>query len=442
MWKPERRQLLEGISKFIIQGNSPIVIVFGVRLTEIKKSKKVFVYESAIIFVEKVLRECMQPDVLFQDGDSVYVCVYKDALAENVLGLITRVQTIFEHDSILDDSDFIEPIFSVAGVYDVCCSSAEEAFRKAYCAFVYGRDQSPIEKIVVYSETEHRFLFDGRYSSGSFKSALQAGNITFFCMPIINSKNGKISSFEVLSRMTTGDENKIVLPGSYLGSMEPEILMLHDLHIIEKAVAFLARVQEKFPLMKMNVNFSPRYLRNGGQAFITGMSDAIVGAFSKTSSSLENVVLEIIEESPISEQGWLLLESLKARGVRIHLDDFGSQFASLKRLSQFEFDGLKIDRHFLVEARQRSEAVSIFTFLSQCGKNLGIPVTVEGVEYPDDLMRVFSHECEFVQGYLFGMPLSPDDFFSYLVACGGEIDLQSLVNLDTLSYDSLQSVDS
>lgn len=440
MWKPRRSDYIEWLSQFIIQEKKDFVlVVLGVRLTQLKTHSYINAYPDAMGFVARTIRDCFEIDELLQDGDSVYVFAV-DAQRENdVLDDLDRLQAVFENGySVSSPQEILEPIFSVVGLsvldharVDTDGRQAVElAFRRAYCAYFYGRDQVPIQKQVIFDVDVHGFMVNGKYSSGAFKAALQAGAFTFCCMPIVCLKTGKIVSFEVLSRMKDQD-NVFVMPSAYLGDMEPEILLQHDCAITAAAAHFLYRLRQDFPGINMNVNFSPRYLGNGGQSFIVQMPSIISRLFTDNDVSLDGIRFEIVEDGKISEQGWVVLSDLRQRGAKIILDDFGEAYASMARMEQFTFDGAKIDRSFLVRARRGPRSTILFSHLVRTGKIFDIPVVAEGVETSDDLDFAIQQGCDYAQGFLFGAPASPDVFEAYLHQNGGFVDLESLLEVRT-----------
>jgi EAL domain-containing protein (putative c-di-GMP-specific phosphodiesterase class I) len=90
---------------------------------------------------------------------------------------------------------------------------------------------------------------------------------------------------------------------------------------------------------------------------------------------------------------------LRARGVRIVLDDFGTGFSSLSYLLRFPFDKIKIDRSFVADLAQEGSARVLVRSLIQIGRGLGVDVTAEGVETRQQLELMRAEGCTEVQGF-------------------------------------------
>jgi EAL domain-containing protein (putative c-di-GMP-specific phosphodiesterase class I) len=100
-----------------------------------------------------------------------------------------------------------------------------------------------------------------------------------------------------------------------------------------------------------------------------------------------------------------ILTALKALGVRIAMDDFGTRYSSLSYLRKFPFDKIKIDRSFISDVEEGdSEAETIVQAIIGMGRSLRLDVTAEGVETAQQLAMLKALGCTFVQGYLLGRP--------------------------------------
>lgn len=116
--------------------------------------------------------------------------------------------------------------------------------------------------------------------------------------------------------------------------------------------------------------------------------------------------LEITESALFADGQRALdvLRRLKALGVRIAMDDFGTGFSSLSTLQSFPFDKIKIDKSFVENIHRHERATAIVRAVLGLGRSLDIPVTAEGVETPEQLDFLRSEACAEVQGYAIGRP--------------------------------------
>jgi EAL domain-containing protein (putative c-di-GMP-specific phosphodiesterase class I) len=98
------------------------------------------------------------------------------------------------------------------------------------------------------------------------------------------------------------------------------------------------------------------------------------------------------------------LTALKAQGVRIAVDDFGSGYSSLSCLQRFPFDALKIDRTLIAQLGGSADAAAVVQAVVTLGRGLGLRTTAEGVERADQLAFLETAACDDVQGYFCGPP--------------------------------------
>ena len=100
-----------------------------------------------------------------------------------------------------------------------------------------------------------------------------------------------------------------------------------------------------------------------------------------------------------------LLRRLKALGVRISMDDFGSGYSSLSYLQAFPFDKIKVDRAFVINLGRNPQSAAIISAVIDLGHGLGMSLVAEGVETLEQLAFLADEGCDAVQGYLIGKPL-------------------------------------
>ncbi len=116
----------------------------------------------------------------------------------------------------------------------------------------------------------------------------------------------------------------------------------------------------------------------------------------------------------------LLLRDLKAVGIGISLDDFGSGYSSLSYLTRFPLDVLKMDRCFVREIHQDHSAAGISAAVIQMAHSLGLRVVAEGVDEQEQSTLLMEQGCDEVQGFLYSQALSAEEFASWLVRKDGD----------------------
>jgi EAL domain-containing protein (putative c-di-GMP-specific phosphodiesterase class I)/GGDEF domain-containing protein len=122
--------------------------------------------------------------------------------------------------------------------------------------------------------------------------------------------------------------------------------------------------------------------------------------------------LELTETAAMvdAERTSALFSQLRAMGVSMAIDDFGSGYSSLSYLKNLPFDKLKIDREFVTDVDRHANSRAICSALLELGRGLNLLVLAEGVETDAEVDTLRDLGCDVFQGYHFSKPLSADAF--------------------------------
>jgi len=154
----------------------------------------------------------------------------------------------------------------------------------------------------------------------------------------------------------------------------------------------------------VSVNLSPVQVRD--RAFI----DLVSLVLKETGFEPSRLILEMTEtvliENP--DETRARLEELRALGVRLALDDFGSGYSSLSYLQKLPFDKLKVDRSFVTALDQSANGGVIIQAIVALSRALGMGVVIEGVETEEQRVLLRLAGCNEMQGYLFAKPTTRD----------------------------------
>ena len=104
-----------------------------------------------------------------------------------------------------------------------------------------------------------------------------------------------------------------------------------------------------------------------------------------------------------------VLHRLKTLGVRLSMDDFGTGTSSLTSLHKFPVDVLKIDRAFVTQMESDRSYAAVVQAIVTLARNLGMSVTVEGIETPAQMVQIQALECDHAQGFLFAPAMGSDE---------------------------------
>ncbi len=153
--------------------------------------------------------------------------------------------------------------------------------------------------------------------------------------------------------------------------------------------------------IRVGVNLSPSQFQSGD------LANAVAEILKTTGLTPSLLELEVTEDILLLDEERVLdtFRRIRATGVRIVFDDFGTGYASLSYLKKFPLDGLKIDRSFVLELLAGAGDAAIVGSTIGLSRQLGLSVIAEGIENRATADLLLCMGCEEGQGYFFGRPV-------------------------------------
>jgi EAL domain-containing protein (putative c-di-GMP-specific phosphodiesterase class I) len=243
---------------------------------------------------------------------------------------------------------------------------------------------------------------DRRVLHQDLSLAIKNGELSLHYQPQAMSRHSvaasEIIGFEALARWLHPVRG-FVPPSDFIPLAEESGLIVE---MGEWILREACREAASWPLpLQIAVNLSPAQFMHGD---VVSLVHSIL---LETGLSPGRLELEITEGVLIEDfdRGLALLRRLKALGVRISMDDFGSGYSSLSYLQAFPFDKIKIDRSFVASIGCNEQANAIIRAVIGLCHCLDIPVIAEGVETAAQRDFLLHENCNEIQGFLIGRPL-------------------------------------
>lgn len=261
----------------------------------------------------------------------------------------------------------------------------------------------------------------GHALSHRLRDALSAGEFTLVYQPVARADDGTIVAVEALARLATPGLQDLG-PDAFLpqlfrlgfASTITELTLQTALADLETLAGLL-----NAPDLSLAINMSPPQLRYG-LALVSQIESALVDA----SVDPGRLTLEIVEELAVPQRSLVAgpLAAVRSLGVKLALDDFGTNRSSLDHLMDLEVDQIKIDQRFVTGAMTNRRARVATESLVGISATLDLDVVAEGVE-SNDLVRWLAGLGDvYVQGWAVARPISLRD--------GEIIDHQSPAEVD------------
>ena len=244
--------------------------------------------------------------------------------------------------------------------------------------------------------------------------ALERGEMSLVYQPIVQLTSGRIVGAEALLRWTH-PERGAISPARFIPIAETSgtILELGQWALDQacNTAALWPDGHDGYPL-GISVNVSWRQLLH--PALLVQVRDAL----TQSGLAADRLTLEITESVLMRDTRAALgvLHALKEIGVRLAVDDFGTEYSSLRYLQQFPIDILKIDKSFVDHVAGGAQGAAVARMIVALGQTLGMRMVAEGVEHFAQSERLLGMGCEYAQGYLFAHPLSGAELQSRLAA--------------------------
>jgi EAL domain-containing protein (putative c-di-GMP-specific phosphodiesterase class I) len=242
------------------------------------------------------------------------------------------------------------------------------------------------------------------------RHAFLNGQFVLFYQPQVDLANGHVTSAEALIRWQHPVRG-LLPPAAFLDALEAGSLASEvGSWVLDTACTQAARWRRQHPDFGISVNLSAAQLQHGN------LPDIVAAALRRHGLPAQALELEITENIILNHQEDILaqLRAIRATGVRLSFDDFGTGFASLNLLSSFPISAIKIDKGFtrLIQTSTRDQVV--VAGLIDIAAGLGLEVIAEGIEDEETMRFLQQHQCHKGQGYYFGRPCPPAEFAKLL----------------------------
>ncbi|HHV67252.1 putative bifunctional diguanylate cyclase/phosphodiesterase [Brucella intermedia] len=229
--------------------------------------------------------------------------------------------------------------------------------------------------------------------------AINHGEIKVVYQPIVSAQSLRVVACEALARWEH-PELGFVPPAEFIPLAE-EMGIITDItrFMLEQACADCLSWGDR---IGVSVNLSAIDLKSND------IARDIANALQKSGLPAHRLEVEVTESAIISDRNKtsMVLQRLKNAGINIALDDFGTGYSSLSYLNTLPLTKVKVDRSFVRDITTDRRSLMLLRGVTQLSHELGLGVTVEGVETEEQLALIrVAAGADLVQGYLLGMPV-------------------------------------
>lgn len=229
-----------------------------------------------------------------------------------------------------------------------------------------------------------------------------------FFQPQIDTCTKKIIGAEALLRWHSSKHGE-VSPVEFIPLLEESNLIVQvGKWVIEEGIKQLKKWREWNPNFTISINVS--YIQLKENALLKYLKNSL-----HHKSLIKNLILELTESCWVPNLHFLNQEfkDINEMGYRIAIDDFGTGYSSLSHLKELPASVIKIDRSFIKGIKNASYEYVFLEYIVKLAHLINLKVCIEGVETLEEFNVIKHISPDYIQGFLFGKPVSAIDFENY-----------------------------
>jgi diguanylate cyclase (GGDEF)-like protein/PAS domain S-box-containing protein len=359
--------------------------------------------------VAERLRAAVRPsDTVARFGGDEFVVLCEEIadegsafeIAERLAGALGKPIDLTEGEIFVTASQGL----AFSGVGD---DSASGLLRDADSAMYMAKERGRA-RIEAFDPQSHGVALKQMHTLSQLHRALERGEFRVYYQPIVDLQSGCLAGVEALLRWQH-PKRGLLHPAEFLSMTEESGLIVPiGAWVLDEACRQLVRWEQERKergapglSVGVSVNLAPR------QLIEPNLIKQVAEIVDSSTIDPSELWLEITEGALAADTESTLdvLHGLRALGVHLSIDDFGSGYASLGYLKRFPVEALKIDRGFVEGLGQGIADAAIVGLVVNLARSLGLVCVAEGVERSEQLDELRTLGCDFAQGFLLGVPL-------------------------------------
>jgi diguanylate cyclase (GGDEF)-like protein/PAS domain S-box-containing protein len=241
------------------------------------------------------------------------------------------------------------------------------------------------------------------------REAIAQNQFLLHYQPQIDLRSGHVVGAEALVRWQTREDG-LLSPGAFLPRAEQTgaIVPINEWVLRDACREAASWPQRGLPPLRIGVNLSPIQFQKQDVPLL------VARVLAETGLDPRRLDLELTESILLEQTDRVGrdLQQLRALGVTISIDDFGTRYSSLTYIKHFQVDRLKIDQLFVRDLDSNPNDLAIVRAIISLGHGLDLAVIAEGVETAEQAELLQAEGCNEVQGYFFGRPMPAAAFIT------------------------------
>ncbi|HXH23154.1 MAG TPA: bifunctional diguanylate cyclase/phosphodiesterase [Dehalococcoidia bacterium] len=360
--------------------------------------------DEVIRMVAQRLRRAVRPGDLAArlGGDEFVVVIEDEDIEQAARGVAEKIRSAVSQPLRIERRELLLTSSIGVAVKSPQLATPNEVLRAADLALYRAKRQGR-DRVVFYSESSERNVLYRLDLEKDLWKAMDRGELELHYLPEVNLQTGALCGLEALVRWRH-PAHGVMRPSSFMGLAE-ETGSISEIGLwsFEAACRDLKSLRRagSGEALAMSVNLSRRQL--GQPGFIRRLEEVLLATDVDPADIKVEVSEQVFLEAGAAQMA--TVDQMRALGLGIVIDDFGTGHAPLSYLRRWSVDGVKIDRSLIGNIEFDESKLLIVQAIISLAHDLGLRVTAVGIETPQQLSQLFDLGCDFGQGFYLSEPV-------------------------------------
>lgn len=351
------------------------------------------------------------PKVVARIGGDEFIITINGLVSEfAVMSICNSLVTILQEPVLVDSKSFNLTASIGVSLFPLHGTTVEELLKKADMA-MYRAKSNGKNCCQLFDESMQTEIISKANIESALRESLKDSEFFLYYQPQYSIGERKICGFEALLRWDSPSIGRVPPMEFVKVAEETGLIVQLEKWVLNNACIFAKKVNSTFlRKIKISVNISAVHIMQ------SDFVENVINTIDNLKVNPEFIELEITETVMMDsfDSNKKKLEQLKAIGIDIHLDDFGSGYSSLSYLQNLPIDYVKIDKSFIDNMLNSEKEGRITATIVELAHNIGLKVVAEGVEKEEQYQILADYHCDVIQGYYIGKPMTEEEVLRIL----------------------------
>lgn len=319
--------------------------------------------------------------------------------------IVKRIQDKFSGKLVVSDNELFVTTTIGVSLYPSDGASAKALIENARSAQKHAMSIVGRNNYMFFSQEINQKIVEQMKLEIDMHNAIEKGEFRLIYQPKVETINDSIESMEALIRWDHPD-NGLLTPKSFISAAEKSGLVSDIGTWCLNTVCKQAKSWVDTGVSNLRVSVNISAFEFGHDDFI----EIVKQALKQNELDASHLEIELTETTVMNDldKSAKTIDELRYLGVTVTLDDFGTGYSSFNYLGHLNFDWIKIDRGFLVDAVKHRRSKTLYGGMVSMAHEIGLKVVAEGIENQDEYSFVHKLGVDEMQGYMLSKPLDVD----------------------------------